>query len=178
MQNSFSTDQALWVFGYGSLIWNPGFEYEEKVQARLFGYHRALCIYSHVHRGTVEKPGLVLGLDRGGSCRGIAYRVKSGKQDETLAYLRARELVTNVYHEANVELRFESGEKPTAVTYVVDRQHIQYSGRLPLERQLELIKQGKGQSGINADYVISTAEHLKQLNIRDHTLEWLHRHLT
>ncbi len=91
MNTSFDPDTGeLWVFAYGSLMWRPGFEFRERRNARLIGAHRALCVYSFVHRGTPEKPGLVLGLDRGGACRGVAYRVAHGKRDETVAYLRAR----------------------------------------------------------------------------------------
>src|SRR2546421_13022372 len=94
----FSTAD-LWVFGYGSLIWRPGFEFIERVPARLIGEHRALCVYSFVHRGTPEKPGLVLGLDRGGACRGVAFRVAEKDSAATIAHLRAREQVTRVYHQ-------------------------------------------------------------------------------
>src|ERR1700710_3303101 len=86
----------LWVFGYGSLMWRPDFEFIEKVPARLVGEHRALCVYSFVHRGTPEKPGLVLGLDRGGACRGIAFRVAQNNRAATVGYLREREQVTSV----------------------------------------------------------------------------------
>src|ERR1700704_6776340 len=122
----------LWVFGYGSLMWRPGFEFIEKVPARLIGEHRALCVYSFVHRGTPENPGLVLGLDRGGGCRGIAYRVAAARREATLAYLREREQVTKVYLETMRRVTLASGEA-NAVVYVVDRGHPQYAGRLDLE---------------------------------------------
>ncbi len=173
MQNFPFHPAPLWVFAYGSLIWNPGFKFLEKNPARLFGYHRALCIYSHEHRGTKDQPGLVLGLDRGGSCKGVAYLIEQTKSDDTLNYLRSRELVTNVYHEASLELHLDSGARVQAVTYIVDKNHNQYAGRLPLERQLQLIRQGNGQSGPNRDYLIATARHLNDLNIHDPRLNWL-----
>src|SRR5262245_50238224 len=120
----------FWVFGYGSLMWNPGFDYVEHSQAIIFGYRRSLCVRSWVHRGTQESPGLVLGLDRGGSCRGMAFRVAPETRDEVLDYLRARELVTNVYLERRVPLRLNGGRQATAIAYVVDRSHAQYAGAL------------------------------------------------
>src|SRR6478609_11323266 len=99
----------FWVFGYGSLVWRPGFEYEERCLATLHGFHRALCVLSHVHRGTPERPGLVLGLDRGGSCRGVAFRVPQENRDATMAYLAAREQVTMVYRETWHNLRLADG---------------------------------------------------------------------
>src|SRR5437762_13761951 len=121
----------LWVFGYGSLMWRPGFEYIEQAPARLIGEHRALCVYSFVHRGTPEKPGLVLGLDRGGACRGIAFRVAAKHRASTLAYLRAREQVTHVYLETvrGAMLTGKPERRIEVVTYVVDRIHPQYAGR-------------------------------------------------
>src|SRR5215469_11706625 len=94
-----ASEGDLWVFGYGSLIWRPGFDFVERVPARLIGEHRALCVYSFVHRGTPEKPGLVLGLDRGGACRGVAFRIAEKNRAATVGYLRAREQVTSVYRE-------------------------------------------------------------------------------
>src|SRR5262245_12280652 len=125
----------LWVFGYGSLMWRPGFAYLERTEARLIGAHRALCVYSFVHRGTPERPGLVLGLDRGGACRGIAYRVAASERAETIAYLRAREQVTMVYRDTTrrVWLSNNPTRPVTALCYVVDRSHPQYAGRLTLE---------------------------------------------
>src|ERR1700732_3225694 len=114
----------LWVFGYGSLMWRPGFEFIKQVPARLIGEHRALCVYSFVHRGTPERPGLVLGLDRGGACRGIAYRVAAARREATVAYLREREQVTAVYVEVTRRVVLPSGEAK-ALLYVADRGHPQ-----------------------------------------------------
>lgn len=171
-----STDATdLWVFGYGSLMWRPGFEYLERRPARLMGAHRALCVFSHVHRGTPERPGLVLGLDRGGSCRGIAFRVAAARAEPTLAYLREREQITRVYRETvrPVDLLDEPRQQVRAVCYIVDRSHAQYAGALPLETQLHLVRKGHGRSGPNRDYVIETVKELSALGIRDKALEWL-----
>jgi cation transport protein ChaC len=165
----------LWVFGYGSLMWRPGFEFVEKRPARLNGAHRALCLISHVHRGTPEKPGLVLGLDRGGSCRGIAFRVAGKNRDSVIQYLREREQVTTAYIEKYrlVDLLDGDRQRVNAVCYVVDRGHAQYSGVLTLEEQLVYVKRGHGKSGNNPDYVLATVDALKSLGIRDRNLEWL-----
>ena len=130
----------LWVFGYGSLMWRPGFAFIEQVPARLIGEHRALCVYSFDHRGTPEKPGLVLGLDRGGACRGIAFRVAAALRAATIDYLRAREQTTHVYREVmrSVWLENEARQRVSALAYVVDRGHVQYAGRLTLAEQLRL----------------------------------------
>src|SRR5437764_3657643 len=124
-QNLTDTFEDLWVFGYGSLIWRPGFSFVERAQARLIGAHRALCVYSFVHRGTPERPGLVLGLDRGGTCRGIAFRVAATERAAVLAYLRAREQVTNVYRECTrpIWLKREPERRVSALCYMVDRRH-------------------------------------------------------
>ncbi len=165
----------FWVFGYGSLMWRPGFDYVEQAPARLAGLHRALCVYSWVHRGTREKPGLVLGLDRGGACRGVAYRVAGKNREPVLAYLRERELVTGVYREVWRTIRFADGRHPpaSALTYLADRDHVQYAGRLPRERLLGIVRDGAGRSGANRDYVINTAAHLRALGLSDPLLDWL-----
>jgi cation transport protein ChaC len=165
----------FWVFGYGSLMWRPGFDSVEQGHARLAGLHRALCVYSWVHRGTRERPGLVLGLDRGGSCRGVAYRVARKNRDSVLAYLRERELVTGVYCEVWRTIRFPGRTRPPvkALTYLADRGHVQYAGRLPRERLLALVRDGAGRSGANRDYVINTAAHLRALGLGDPLLDWL-----
>jgi len=156
-------NEDLWVFGYGSLMWRPGFEYLERLPAHLIGLHRSLCIYSLVHRGTPERPGLELGLDRGGACRGIAYRVPAARCESTVAYLREREQVTKIYLETmrRITLASPSQRVVMALVYVVDRSHPQYAGRLDLESQLHLVRQGHGRSGANRDYVLSTVSELE-----------------
>jgi glutathione-specific gamma-glutamylcyclotransferase len=167
--------REFWVFGYGSLMWRPGFVHDRVEPARLAGYHRALCILSHVHRGTPERPGLVLGLDRGGSCRGLAFRVAPEHWPETEAYLRERELVTDVYVEKRHRVRLLGAEPRDveAVFYVADRGHAQYAGRRDRETLLDLVRQGHGRSGANRDYVLATAEHLESMGIHDPVLSWL-----
>ena len=165
----------LWVFGYGSLMWRPGFEFRERVPARLVGEHRALCVYSFVHRGTPEKPGLVLGLDRGGACRGIAFRVDEKDRADVIAYLRAREQVTSVYREVmrSVWLENDARERVSALAYVVDRGHVQYAGRLSLADQHRHVVQGHGQSGANRDYVTATVKAIEAEGFRDTQLHQL-----
>jgi glutathione-specific gamma-glutamylcyclotransferase len=165
----------LWVFGYGSLMWWPGFEFAEKAQAALIGAHRSLCIYSFHHRGTAEQPGLVLGLDRGGACRGVAYRVDAGKKEWTLAYLREREQITDVYVEAHkpISLLDGSGRALDALCYVVDQAHPQYAGRLSIEAQARLVRAAVGRSGANIDYVLNTVRHLEEAGIEDPELMML-----
>lgn len=161
----------FWVFGYGSLIWRPDFAHVETRRARLFGYRRALCVLSHVHRGTPHRPGLVLGLDRGGSCIGLAFRVPESLRGEVMATLRARELVTNVYLERELPLRLEDSVVVPAVCYVVDRAHRQYAGPLDADQAVARVTGAVGQSGPNEEYVLNTVQHLKALSIRDHWLE-------
>lgn len=157
----------LWVFGYGSLMWRPGFPFVESGPGRLRGYHRSLCVLSHVHRGTPERPGLVLGLDRGGSCRGMAFRVAAADAAATLAYLREREQVTAVYVERVLGVTLDDGRRIEAVTYLVDRRHPQYAGRLPEAELVRLVRQGLGRSGANPDYVRHTHDQLVAMGIPD-----------
>jgi glutathione-specific gamma-glutamylcyclotransferase len=159
----------LWVFGYGSLMWRPGFAYLDRVPARLIGLHRALCVYSFVHRGTPERPGLVLGLDRGGMCRGIAYRVAAAARAATVAYLRGREQVTTVYLETMRQIELEDGARTRvrALCYIVDRSHVQYAGRLSLAESVHHVRQGHGKSGPNRDYVLETVTALEALGYRE-----------
>jgi glutathione-specific gamma-glutamylcyclotransferase len=169
------SDEDLWVFAYGSLMWRPGFEFLERRGARLVGAHRALCVYSFVHRGTPERPGLVLGLDRGGNCRGIAYRVAAGKRGATVEYLRGREQVTMVYREAvrSVWLDDDPQRSVRALCYVVDRGHAQYAGRLTLTQQLQFVRQGHGRSGACRDYVLDAVKEIEAQGCRDEELHLL-----
>ena len=171
-------DQQHWVFAYGSLMWRPGFQFIEKCPATLLGYSRSLCVYSHIHRGTPEKPGLVFGLDKVQSndmCQGIAYRIEDENWNQTVEYLREREQVTAVYIEdiADISLTGENQFKTKALTYRVDRNHKQYAGQLNLDEQLKFIRQGHGQSGDCREYVLSTAEHLLELDVEDKNLQAL-----
>ncbi len=163
------------MFAYGSLMWRPGFDFLERRHARVAGLHRALCVYSFVHRGTPEKPGLVLGLDHGGACRGVAYWVAAACRAQTIGYLRAREQVTLVYREIMrpVLLDGEPERRVRALMYVVDRGHPQYAGRLDLERQLHFVRQGHGHSGANRDYVLATVHEIEAQGCRDAALHRL-----
>jgi glutathione-specific gamma-glutamylcyclotransferase len=165
----------FWVFAYGSLMWRPDIAFAERRQALLQGHHRRLCVYSFVHRGTPERPGLVMGLDRGGACRGIAYRIDAAQWPDILAYLRAREQVTSVYVESHRPVRLLDGDRRTvtAMVYEADRQHRQYAGRLTVEEQLRHVLQGVGVSGRCVDYVQQTLLHLDEMGIRDEALEAL-----
>ena len=158
---------GLWVFGYGSLMWRPGFDHTAAERARLEGWHRAPCVLSHVHRGTPERPGVVLGLDEGGSCEGLAYHVPEAGRVRTLRYLRDREQVTMVYREQVLPVRLADGRTVEAVTYTVDRLHEQYARALPLHELLERIEGASGRSGANPDYFRETARRMHELGIRD-----------
>ncbi|WP_214469524.1 gamma-glutamylcyclotransferase [Mesorhizobium sp. dw_380] len=167
----------FWVFGYGSLIWRPGFAHLETRRAQLHGYRRSLCVYSFVHRGTRQRPGLVLGLDHGGSCVGLAFRVPGDLRDEVIAYLRERELVTSVYLERTLKVRLDGAGTVEAVAYIVDRKHEQYAGALDAAHAAAVVRGAVGQSGDNEDYVLSTLKHLEALGIRDHWLEEVARRI-
>jgi cation transport protein ChaC len=174
-----SPGHDLWVFAYGSLMWRPAFPFEEAVHARLTGWRRCFCIYSVHHRGTPERLGMVLGLDRGGVCEGIAYRVAARDAEAVRAYLRAREQVSGVYREAFLPVELERRpprdppEEVMALAFIAERAHPAYAGRLPLATQARLIRGGKGLSGANLDYLVSTVRHLADLGIRERDLERL-----
>lgn len=165
----------LWIFAYGSLMWRPGFAFEEAVHAKLVGWQRRFCIYSRYHRGSPRRPGLVLGLDRGGVCEGIAFRVSPATARDTLMYLREREQVISVYREALVPITLMTGDRPEvmALAYLVERAHPSYAGQLSLASQAQLIRGARGRSGDNIAYFLSTLAHLDELSIRERELERL-----
>ena len=170
--------EQFWIFGYGSLMWRPGFDFVRSETARIHGYHRSLCVYSFVHRGTPEHPGLVLGLDRGGSCHGMAFEVAAERWDDTIAYLRAREQVTSVYLERRKTITLiGNGQTVGAVTYVVDRAHRQYAGLLDDDALEHHVRLGQGVSGHCTDYVMNTLAHLREMKIHDPALERIARRL-
>ncbi|MEP1964793.1 gamma-glutamylcyclotransferase [Tateyamaria sp.] len=168
---------TLWVFGYGSLLWNPGFEVAQEIPATLADYARSFCMRSIHHRGTETDPGLVLALDEtaGATCNGVAMRAATGTEAETLAYLRDRELISSAYVERMLEITLEGGQTVQAVTYVIDADHVQYCGGLPLEEQAHIIAHAVGGRGPNSEYLYNTAQHLKKLGVADPDLDWLSR---
>ena len=160
-------DNPIWLFAYGSIMWNPGFAYAESAPALLHGWHRAFCIYSYRYRGTPEKPGLVLGLDRGGSCRGVAFRLPEAAAAAIIAQCDARELVTGVYLRRQVTVRIGARCLP-CWTYVTDGHHRQYAGKLDEAEKTRLIAQGVSPSGAsNVDYLKNTLSHLAELGIHE-----------
>jgi cation transport protein ChaC len=167
---------TTWIFGYGSLMWKPDFAFRQSCRARLHGYHRSLCVYSWVHRGTEQRPGLVFGLDRGGACKGIAFEIAPEQEAEIVARLDERELVTAVYRRRRLMIATEHGRVP-AWCYVVRRDHAQYAGRLPEAELLAMIERGEGRSGRCRDYVLSTVAHLEALGVNDAVLASVARRL-
>ncbi len=168
-------DRPLWVFAYGSLIWDPGFVFAERQRATLGGWRRSFCMHSIHYRGTVDEPGLVLALDAEAeaSCNGVAYRVADDLAEPTVGYLRDRELISSAYHEAWLPIRLEKGPRVTALTFIINRDHDQYAGALPVEDQVRVIAERAGIKGPNADYLYSTAAHLTELGISDADLDAL-----
>jgi cation transport protein ChaC len=167
--------RTLWVFGYGSLIWHPGFPVASRHIARLDGWRRSFCMRSIHHRGSVEEPGLVLALDRqeGAACHGVLFAVTAGEEDATIRALRERELVSSAYLETSVPVTLRDGTRIEALCYVIDPDHEQYCGGLDLEEQARIIARATGGRGPNRDYLLSTAQHLADLGIEDADLAWL-----
>lgn len=166
---------TMWVFGYGSLLWNPGFPVAQQQVATLQGYARSFCMSSIHHRGSEKTPGLVLALDEihGTHCTGLALAVETGHEEQTLAELRERELISSAYLERDLRVDLASGETVTAVTYVIDPHHVQYCGGLSLEEQAQIIAVAVGGRGPNPEYLFNTAEHLAEIGLRDGDLDWL-----
>ena len=164
---------ARFVFGYGSLIWRPGFPHSATQKAVISGAHRRLCVYSFRHRGTEGRPGLVLGLMRGGSCAVLAFEVAAADWDAVAAYLREREMDRNVYREAMRPVLLADGRRVEALTFLVDERHPQFAGRLTIGEQAQIVAGAVGESGPNPDYVRETARHLAQMDIHDRLLEAL-----
>jgi cation transport protein ChaC len=169
-------DAPLWVFGYGSLIWNPGFAFEERRTARLAGFRRAFCLRSIRYRGTPEAPGLVLALDPApqAECRGVAFRVAPERTEEVRAYLRWREMATDSYHETFQTVEVDDHGRVQALAYVMDTTHEQYA-LLDLEAQATIIATSHGPAGPNRDYLHQTVAHLRELGLDDPELEELDR---
>jgi len=166
--------EDFWVFGYGSLMWHPGFAHVEVRPGLLHGYHRRFCIYSFRYRGTPKVPGLVLGLDRGGSCRGLVYRVPAAEREEVIDYLTEREMLTGVYIPSWLKVATAQGPV-RAASFVVDPAHEQYVGHLSLEETAEMIVQGHGQRGACREYLANTVAHLEGLGIGAGSLKRLLR---
>src|SRR5471030_834869 len=169
----------IWIFGYGSLMWNPGFAHDAIEPALLRGWHRSFCVYSHRYRGTPERPGLVLGLDRGGACRGTAIRIPGGETAGALAYLWEREMVGGVYDFRPIRVVTAHG-KVDAHAFTVRRSHPGYAGRLAPEETARLILQGIGGRGHCREYLANTVRQLECLGLVDgplHVLEELVKEL-
>lgn len=166
---------GFWVFGYGSLVWQPGFVFEERRIARLPGYARSFCMWSIHHRGTEDHPGLVLALDEDprGHCDGVAFRVAPDRADAVLAYLRDRELISSAYLEVQRDVTLDGGRVVPAYVYVIDPDHEQYCGGLALERQAQVIASAVGGRGPNTEYLWNVADHLRDLGLGDAELDWL-----
>ena len=168
-------ENGIWVFGYGSLIWNPGFDYAEKKLATLGGFHRAFCMWSVHYRGTEATPGLVLGLDatKGARCEGVAYYIEADTAPKVHAYLQERELVSYAYLEQWHPLRLEDGREVEGLCYIVDPAHRQYANGLDLPAQAAVIAAAEGSAGPNSAYLLNTAEHLQELGIKDSDMQAL-----
>ncbi len=168
---------TLWVFAYGSLLWNPGFAVAERVRACLPGWRRGFCMRSIHYRGTPARPGLVLGLDQGGECDGIALRAAPGTEAATRAYLHDREMIGSAYRECEMPVDLADGRQVAALTYVLDRVHPLYCGALSLPEQAQIIAAACGDRGPNRDYLWNTAAHLADLGIHDPDMVWLAEHV-
>ena len=169
---AFDLSHGLWLFGYGSLIWNPAFHFVERRIGRIFGHHRRFCLWTHLGRGCPERPGLVLGLERGGSCQGVAFRIAPEAIEEELAIVWRREMVSGSYLPRRVTVHSEGSRFP-ALAFVINHAHERYAAYLPDHRIAEVIAAATGRLGPCADYLVNTVDHLAELGIHDRPLERL-----
>lgn len=163
--------ENLWIFGYGSLMWDPGFPFSESSRAKIYGFHRALCVRSIRYRGTESLPGLVFGLDRGGSCTGVGFRVETRHQRKVATYLQDREMLNNIYDPSIRPIVLADGRNEQALTFIVRKQHPAYVKKLTVEQIAEIVASASGQRGRNIDYVTSTLHLLQSFGIHDRTLD-------
>ncbi len=170
-------DGPFWVFAYGSLMWDPGFDFLQSLPGMVYGYHRRLCLWSARYRGSSECPGLVLGLDRGGSCRGYTYLVDDTHADSVVEYLCERELVTGAYKPKLVSVSLHDGRKISALTFIAKPHHPHFAPRMSLEQILHVVRQAKGTRGCNLSYIINTVRHMNRIGINHTELHHLVRHL-
>ncbi|WP_017326361.1 gamma-glutamylcyclotransferase [Synechococcus sp. PCC 7336] len=158
--------KQVWVFAYGSLIWNPTFQFCDRRLVKVYGWHRRFCLQSPLGRGSIENPGLVLGLDRGGSCRGVAYRVDAARARDELLPVWRREMMLQAYCPRWVRVRDRDCER-WAIAFAANRQHVHYAGKLSLERTVETIATARGEWGTCCDYLMHTVQGLRAIGIVD-----------
>ena len=166
---TLAAEQPAWVFAYGSLMWNPGFEYKSVLPATIYGYHRRFCIFSHFYRGTPEAPGLVFGLDRGGSCRGRVFQIAPSQVSIVLGAIWDREMIYRGYVPRKLFAQTDNW-RLTCHTFVANPRHEQYAGRMDIARTARVIARARGKAGSNADYLTNTLDHLEELGLRDGNL--------
>lgn len=171
----YSPGEEAWIFAYGSLMWNPALEFAEAQPCKVDGWRRSFCFWTPLGRGTPELPGLMLALEDGGDCEGIAYRLAPDQVRSELAILWNREMLSGVYQARWVPTKLRDGRTVTAVTFVVDTKHCQYCGDLPIERAAHHIAFAEGRRGACRDYLTNTAEHARSLGIHDAYIEELMR---
>lgn len=169
--------EDLWIFGYGSLIWRPDFEFDEQRPARVHGWHRALKMWSRINRGTPERPGLVFGLLTGGCCRGMVFRIPAGAGTDTLTRLWSREMVTAVYDPRWLTAHTPAGPVK-ALAFTLSRKSPSHTGELSEEEYRAIFASAQGIYGTTLDYAHRTLEELKRHDIRDRNLERLLRLVT
>lgn len=166
MLEGIGPDKDVWVFGYGSLMWNPAIHYAERQPCLLRGWHRSFCLWTPVGRGSPDNPGLVLGLDRGGSCCGIVYRIAAANRETELPLLWRREMVADGYEPRWVTVQCHAGSA-RAITWVINRQGERYAGKLPIETIAKHLATAEGRLGSSREYLENTIAHLDQLGIKE-----------